>query len=193
MSGLQIISTEGIDNLKKRIQPEIRVPDRVAVGIVADANDDMSARWQSISARLRRAGIEAPDDPDPAGTVIASQPRVGVWLMPNNQRSGKLEDFVMSMIPPDDAVWPLAEDFIDSIPESERPQDDSKAKVHAWLAAKAGARRMGTAIRAGDFSTSGQLAINFIAWAEHLFIKRDPVHEARSALASLDHPRTRSL
>ena len=35
---------EGIPNLLRSIEPEIRFPDRAAVGIVADANGDPNAR-----------------------------------------------------------------------------------------------------------------------------------------------------
>ena len=61
--------------------------------------------------------------PDRDGTIILETedlPRVGVWLMPDNESAGELEDFVARMIPGDDPVWPLSESYIEGIPLVDR-------------------------------------------------------------------------
>ena len=60
---------------------------------------------------------ELPDQPEPSGTIIEGRLRIGIWLMPDNRSTGELEDFVGSMIPSGDPVWPLSEAYIDGIPE----------------------------------------------------------------------------
>ena len=78
------------------------------------------------------------------------------------------------MIPDGDTVWPLAQKYIESIPEPEQPKQLIKAQVHAWLAARSKPRRMGTAIRAGDFNTRAPLAEDFINWIQRLFTSTKP-------------------
>ena len=107
---------QSVEGLLRGIRGEIVAEDRTAVGIVADANDNIDARWRAVTDRLRDAGINPPDTPTFGGTIIDSNPRVGVWLMPDNQTPGELEDFIAAMIPSDDAVWPLSESYIEGIP-----------------------------------------------------------------------------
>ena len=103
-SSFHIMVTNGINNLLDSIGPQIIVPDRQAVGILVDANDDFTARWDAVANRLSQEGIDPPASPDSAGTIIdtESKPRVGIWLMPDNTSPGELEDFVVQMIPAGD-------------------------------------------------------------------------------------------
>ena len=68
---------KGFPKLARAIGPELKVSGRRAVGILADANDDLNARWQAIAGRLRQAGIDPPTDMTPAGIVIEGRPRIG--------------------------------------------------------------------------------------------------------------------
>ena len=163
----------GIDKLLRSIEPEIKVPGRAAVGIVADANDDPDARWDAISHRLREAEIGGvPDAPSPDGTIMDGPPRVGVWLMPDNRRPGELEDFVQEMIPSGDPAWPLAQKYIEDIPKEARKfraKKKSRAELHAWLATREKPGRMESAIGRRDLQTDGKLCSDFLAWIERLF------------------------
>ena len=168
----RVIEKGGIDRLLPGIRNEILAEGRVAVGILADANNKPQARWEEIAKRLRAAGISPPDAPAPGGTVIDSSPRIGVWLMPDNQSPGELEDFIAKMIPNDDPVWPLSEDYIDGIPQNVRkfnPRKILRAKVHAWLAARERPRPMGSAIGAGDLKLDVAEAQRFVSWLRNLF------------------------
>lgn len=173
----RILRKGGIVPLLAAIERDLRVPEREAVGILVDANDDTGARWQAVTDRIRRAGldIEPPASPDPEGTIIPDgprRPRVGIWLMPDNQSPGELEDFVAAMIPNGDPVWPRARDYIDGIPEADRRFAEGKterAKVHAWLAARGDPRRMGAAIGAGDLATGVPPCQAFADWLRRLF------------------------
>lgn len=160
---------DGFPELSKSIPVELAAPGRLALGVVVDANDNPTARWQAVRDRCRSRGIALPRHPDPEGVVVEGRPRVGVWLMPDNQNPGQLEDLVAAMIPAEDVVWQLAREFVDSIPKPERPKPAIKAQVHAWLAARAAARPMGSAIGTGHLDTSSPAAISFISWLEHLF------------------------
>ena len=166
---------EGFPNLRSSISSEIKASERRAVGILVDANGNVNDRWKAVTAQLQKANIKAPSSPDPTGTIIAGQngqPRVGIWLMPDNNASGELENFVTQMIPASDPVWPRSQGYIDDIPEAERKFSQSKtprAKLHAWLAAREDPRKMGSAIRANDLDSNGPLCQNFLAWLMRLF------------------------
>ena len=163
----------GFSRLRDGIGPELKAPERDVVGIIADANDDLTARWTAIADRLRNAcpGIEI-GVPVPDGTIAGSEPRVGIWLWPDNESGGELEDFVARMIPGDDPVWPLSRCYIQGIPAEHRPFSEGKtarAEIHAWLATREEPRQMGLAIRTGDPKVDGTLATRFASWLANLF------------------------
>lgn len=167
-------STGGSDPLLKAIPLELRPDDRIALGILMDANADISARWRSIGNRLRGGNVRLPDQPEDGGTVVNGDLRVGVWLMPDNSRPGELENFVAELIPKDDPVWPLAEQYINGIPSRDRRFSSSKelrAKLHAWLATRERPRQMGTAIGAGSLDATVPAAAELVAWLTALFGK----------------------
>ena len=161
----------GIDPLLKSISVEVKAPDRQVVGIVVDANDNPAGRWQAISDRLTPE-FALPDEPEVGGTIIGVDQRIGVWLMPDNRCPGELEDFVISMIPDDDPVWPQAQRYIEEINPQHRDFADGKqqrAALHAWLATRKDPGLMGTAIQAGYLRTDGPLCQAFVAWLRKLF------------------------
>ena len=132
-SGFEIADAGGINSLLESIEARANYTGRVALGIVADANEDINARWQSIRSRMPDR-IDLPERPVAGGLIVESRPRVGVWLMPDNASPGQLEDFVQRMIPTDDTIWPLAERYIDDIPAPDRkfpPSKTSRAKLYA--------------------------------------------------------------
>ena len=170
---------EGVDNVLNSISDHIDAPSRPAVGFVMDTDQDSIQIWRRIRSEFLKASriVSLPDRPDPDGTVIpgdwdAGVPSVGIWLMPNNQAAGELEDFVAQMIPAGDPVWPLAQDYIAGIPLSARKFADGKtlrAQLHSWLAAREDPRQMGLAIRARDLAVDSELCRKFTAWLTRLF------------------------
>jgi len=153
------------------------------MGILLDADESPADRWRDVTERLNRLRQEEhfslpelPDHPRSAGTIVEGTLRVGIWLMPDNKSTGELEDFVATMIPDTDPVWPLSEQYIDDIPCQQRKfktQKAQKAKVHAWLATREYPRPMGRAIEAGDLNTSAASATVFVDWLRELF-KEEP-------------------
>lgn len=181
MPVFDILDKNGFSNLSRAIGPEIKAPGRLAIGILADANDDPSARRQEIADKLRKAGIETPDWPEAPGGVVAAgvvgRPRVGVWLMPDNRSQGELEDFVAQLIPAGDPVWPLAERYVSDIPPDARrfkPGKSLRARIHAWLATRAEPRKMGEALGVGDLDATAPLATTFAEWLRAVFGQADP-------------------
>ena len=164
----------GYPRLRESIPAEVNVSGRDALGIVADANDDLTVRWQSIPDRLNGVGCDVPNAICDSGSIFFGPRgiRVGVWLMPDNRRCGELEDFVHDMIPENDPVLPRAKDYVDGIPEADRKFKNAKLTrtyVHAWLATRKKPRPMGMAISAGDLRHDVPVANSFVCWLRELF------------------------
>ena len=163
----------GIDTLLDDLGADILAPGVQSVGIVVDANDNVPARWAALRNRLADEDVDIPDSPEASGTIITGEdgrPRIGVWMMPDNCAGGELEDFVVQMIPADDPVWPLAQRYIDEIPNPAfKPGKTLRAQLYAWLAARERPRHMGLAILAGDLDVDGELCQRFVAWLGDLF------------------------
>ncbi|MCY4225419.1 MAG: hypothetical protein OXF06_11360 [Bacteroidetes bacterium] len=155
----------GIEELLKSIPVELGVEKIQALGIMIDANDDPNKRWKQLVNRISRIPLHLiPEIPEPDGTIIKSQPRLGVWMMPDNQSSGEIETFIRQLIPNDDQIWPRSKRYVEDIPDKYRkfkPRKELKAKIHAWLAVREKPRPMGVAIKTGDLDTDALLAIQF--------------------------------
>ena len=172
MPAFRVEDKGGIEPLLLSIYPEVRAPERSALGILVDANDDPKARWQAVTGRLRQAGVEPPAKPDPSGNIIEGPPRVGIWMMPDNAHPGELEDFVATMIPGGDAIWPLSQSYVEGIPDADRkftPAKTRRAQIHAWLAVREDPRRMGQAITTGDLDADSETCQRFVRWLRALF------------------------
>lgn len=173
----------GIETLLGVVGEILRIENGGTVGIVLDANGHPERRWQSVVDRLSRAGVNVPSEPDPKGMVIRETdllPRVGIWMMPDNKSLGELEDFVASMIPSDDLVWPRSVAYIDGI-VNDMPCEhhrfkgkEMRAKVHAWIATREAPGFMGQAVARGDLDTDTPLCQTFIAWLNRLFTEPAP-------------------
>lgn len=169
-TSFEIIDTEG-KGIFDAIDVGLKSPSLETIGVVADADDNLLGRWQSIVNRIqkieRNPGI--PEKPQEEGVIVDSEPRVGIWLMPDNNGPGEIEDFVAGMIPENDPVWPRAERYIQDIPLEHLRSKVSKAKLYAWLATRETPGRMGTAIGAGALRTDGERTRVFGQWLQELF------------------------
>ena len=168
----EILNKEGFSSLKSAIGPELKVHGRTAIGILVDADRHPVRRWEEIKYQLQQVSVNPPRELARAGTLIGNSPRVGIWLMPDNHSAGQIEDFIQSLIPEGDAIWPRAKCYIDNIPEAERkfsPVKIQRARIHAWLAACREPRKMGSAIGVGDLDADSRTAMRFLDWLRQLF------------------------
>lgn len=170
-------SADGIDAVMRGIPVRLKQPDFEALGILVDANENLQGRWESIINRLRNEGYHTlPNTPVVGGLILDQQekPKVGAWLMPNNQSSGILEDFVRYLIPVNDLIVPKANQYVQSVEIDELNdypnQHHSKAVVHAWLACQENpGMPMGQAITARVLLHNTSLAEDFVDWLQRLF------------------------
>ena len=171
-----IFARSGFSDVLNAIPSEIKVSGREVLGIILDANNDLIKRWREISQSLNSVvDLNVPLEPRIGGTIIERgkrHPRIGIWLMPDNKSNGELEDFVIKMIPTDDAIWPRAQTYIDGIPTNIRRFRESKkrrAELYAWLATQELPGRIGFAIKRGDLDINGDLTQQFVVWLKSLF------------------------
>ena len=91
--------------------------------------------------------------------------------MPDNLGPGKLENFLLSMIPKDDDLFEHANGCVESIASPRfREVDREKALVHTWLAWQGQpGRPYGTAITAGFLDHEVPEVDAFVDWLTRLF------------------------
>lgn len=152
------------------------------VGIIVDADEDLESKWKSIIQRLQKYGYQIPVQIPIEGLIIEKSNdfdvKVGVWIMPNNNTKGKVEDFVRFLIPDNDNLREVTDNTLEFI-ESKKinkyePKDKAKAYIHTWLAwQKTPGQRMGTAITSNYFNLDVEECHNFINWLKLLFNKEE--------------------
>ncbi len=148
-----------------------------SAGFVLDANDRPQDRWRAVASRLCRVGVATPAQIPFEGFIGTSSEyaaRVGVWLMPDNRRSGILEDFLADLVDGGDRLFVLAQkatarakELGAGFPEQSTP----KAVIHAWLAwqEKPGLP-YGLAIHARYFGRDSPAARGFVDWFRRLYL-----------------------
>lgn len=116
---------------------------------------------------------------DPAGTILEPQndntPRVGVWLMPNNQDPGMLETFLQALVPEHakrraDYACEVTNQAKQEYGAPYKDVHKEKASVHTFLAwEKKPGNPFGTAFESNSLDPHSEAAKPFIAWFCKLF------------------------
>ena len=172
----ELHDSEGKPGVLKAIRVSISAGTGSSLGFVLDANDKPRQTWQSVRSRLGAVGIETPYESPIHGFFGESQEfrtRVGVWLMPDNRRTGTLEDFLRDLVTDGDPLLRHAEKSTSRAKElgARFPAKDvKKAVLHAWLAwQKKPGRPYGAAIQAHYFREDSEAAERFVAWFSRVF------------------------
>lgn len=148
----------------------VRVTRRL--GLVVDADRSALAQWNRVCKAI---GIPNPPVSPPSGGYVGlvGTCRFGVWIMPDNQRSGALEEFLVDLIPAEDSVWGFAQDVSLEAKRRGAPFEDrhaSKAAVRTWLAwRKQPGVPLGMAISNGYFNPRPPVALSFVDWFQQMF------------------------
>lgn len=131
---------------------------------------DKDCRWNLSSdfTVLTPEGFVA----DPTDT---DTPKIGVWLMPNNQGRGMLETFLQQLIPTGRAdLLEYARQSTDTAKEKHQapflPVHRDKAVVHTFLAwMDEPGRPFGVSFQNGSFDANSTPARLFVEWVKRLF------------------------
>ena len=147
-----------------------------SVGFVMDADTVLRNRWQEVRAELGKFVLGLPNEIPPNGFVVDVDQfgaRVGVWLMPDNQRAGALEQFLEDLVDDEDSLLPIARRSTAEAKERGAKfaeVDRRKAVLHAWLAwQEAPGLPYGAAIKAQFFGVDSPTALAFVDWYRRVF------------------------
>lgn len=172
-----IYQCENDDAVLKRLNALIVQPDGPKIiGAVVDAdNPNLISRWQQIKDKLKHHSLLFPEDPDQKGTVIENnfgKPRLGIWLMPDNQESGMLEDFLMRMAPPE--AISVSQECVEIAKQrgviAFKEAHHSKAVLHTYLAWQdEPGKPLGQSITSHALRSDTENARAFVAWLKRLF------------------------
>ncbi|OKH45574.1 hypothetical protein NIES2101_26340 [Calothrix sp. HK-06] len=147
------------------------------IGVMLDADSPtLESRWQSIKSKLKHYNYTFPSNPDINGTIIessANEPKLGFWLMPNNQDSGMLEDFCAELAVPTSIA--VAKECVEEAKTKQattfKEVHLSKAVIHTYLAWQdEPGRPLGQAITKQALRADSHIAIKFTNWLTQLFI-----------------------
>lgn len=173
------VSEGGVESLIDSISTRIDRADLRTLGIIVDADNNLNQRWQQVRTQLMIAGFhDTPINIPTSGLIVEQEnlytKRVGIWIMPNNETNGKLEDFVRFLIDDYDLLQHDVEQFLAQIEAQKhhkyREVDHVKAFIHTWLACqKQPGQPMGQAITAKALRSDSPIAQQFVSWLRQLF------------------------
>ena len=176
-----IISRDGVDGVLKALPEQIRISngEEDVVGVIVDADSSLSTRWDEIRKIVMSSGYDdVPNKPVKDGTIIEPPddddkflPRLGFWIMPDNQSTGILEDFLHSLIPESGSLYNHVTKSVDSIPDRRFTQEkEPKAIVHTWLAWQEDpGLPMGLSVTNDCFDLDAPEVDAFVSWLKRLY------------------------
>jgi len=94
---IAIHSAMGIDRIVERIEESIVLIDRseltsIAVVLDSDLKVDPSTRYTALREKIRPLGVNLPEQP---GEIAVNELRAGVFVLPDNNSMGTLEDVLL--------------------------------------------------------------------------------------------------
>jgi len=184
--GIEYKSTRGAPCIKQigsdakllKVMPTaVQMSTNLSIGFVLDADKPIQDRWKAVCARLKAAEVDDVPSQPPADGFIGKSERykatVGVWLMPDNQSDGNLEDFLETLIYEKDGLIDHASSATkkaQQIGAQFTDTDIKKAVIHAWLAwQEVPGLPYGTAIKSRYFRHDSDVAMAFVVWFKKLF------------------------
>lgn len=170
-----------------RLSGELKQERLTRVGILLDADGRCSDRWREVREALQQDGPPSPMLPrlpeaiPREGCLVPYREhrRFGVWIMPDNQAAGMLEDFLKPCVDTGrDRLWEHAcSSTRRAVDLGARFGEDlrSKAELRAWLAwQKKPGRTLGIAVEEGYFDVAKDPVVKaFLDWFRRLFLDPD--------------------
>ncbi|MDY6802693.1 MAG: DUF3226 domain-containing protein [Cyanobacteriota bacterium] len=138
---VDIKAYHGIEKLLNtyKISAELGTSGLTALGLIVDADDNPTARWQQVRNVCLPRISNLPENLPEEGLIHQTNfgVKFGVWMMPDNKMSGMLETFLAYMIPSGgDRLWDYAADVIIEAKNrgaTLKENHKDKAKIHSWL------------------------------------------------------------
>ena len=172
-----VIDCEGITKLISQIPIRFKQSNVETIGLIIDADVDIKNRWTTIKSTLEasKLGFDLPVEIPIEGLISRNEnTTVGVWIMPNNNANGMLEDFISFLVPEDDKLLPIVNAVLNDI-ESKNLNEyslihKSKALIHTWLSwQETPGTPMGLSITKKYLNTDVQTCEKLTNWLNNLF------------------------
>ncbi|MDR0605132.1 MAG: hypothetical protein LBG80_12590 [Bacteroidales bacterium] len=171
----EVIDCNGVDNLIEQIPVRFKTSEIETIGIIIDADDNLQSQWCRLKNILSTTGFAVPQTLPKTGLILEKDlQKTGVWIMPNNNANGMLEDFITFLIPPEDKLLPVVHSTLNDIEFRQLNKysmvHKSKAVIHTWLAwQEEPGKPMGLSITKKYLSADDATCHNFIQWVNNLF------------------------
>lgn len=163
---------------KVAIETTIDLSGMERIGIVIDIDEKNRAdRWKSIKGILEgKTYTDLPNELPKEGYEITQEglPKIGIWMMPDNESEGSLEHFYETMIDKDDALLSRAKLSVEGILNDDlqvfNPNEKQKAILYTWLAWQdKPPTSLGVAMEMKRVDINAPLALRFISWMRRTF------------------------
>ena len=176
-----IVYIRDYDGYQKLVDPdvistELQASGLSALGIMLDADDNPSGRWQSIRSACLKS---VPDIPEalPEEGLIHTAPngiKFGIWIMPDNKMRGMLETFLTYTLPDgNELLWQFAQEVAQEAKSKGAVFTDAhldKANIYTWLAwQNPPGRQLHQAIMERILNPNHPNAQRFVTWFRALY------------------------
>ena len=176
MENFDVIDSKGVDKLLEQIPTRLKESDISTLGVIVDADTDLSGRWNELRRIFSVKGFQLPEELPYNGLVVSEtdKPSIGIWIMPNNNLNGILEDFLAFLVHTDDCLLSNIKDHLCNLEKKElskyKLKDTSKALIHSWLAVQEDpGTPLGLSITKRYLTTDETTCSVFIDWMKELF------------------------
>jgi hypothetical protein len=135
--------------------------------ITRDADNNPSGAFDSVCSGLRKANLPIPTK---HGEVCMSNPKIGVFVLPDGTRQGMLEDLFWDVVV-DRPEISCIDSLFSCLKSSniQEPSNMSKAKMNVWLAIQhTSDKRLGEAALSGYFPLNHPSLQAFIQFIQSL-------------------------
>ncbi len=171
-----VIDCQGITKLTEQIPLRFKQSDIKTIGIIIDADIDIKSRYLSLKSLLSTQGIELPDELPDEGIIETHERnlKIGLWIMPNNNLNGMLEDFISFLVPDEDKLLPIVNSTLQEIENQKLNKysltHKSKTVIHSWLSLQEDpGTPMGLGITKRYLTTDQETCLKLINWLKNLY------------------------
>ncbi|MDJ0797432.1 MAG: hypothetical protein QNJ51_11480 [Calothrix sp. MO_167.B12] len=121
------------------ISTELKASGLTHLGLIVDADDSPSGRWESVRNACLKSIPNFPKKLLETGLIHTTNGiKFGVWIMPDNQMRGMLETFLAYMIPDtSETLWQYAQEVVKEAKSKGatfKEVHSDKANIYTWLA-----------------------------------------------------------
>lgn len=151
LENIQILPIGGKTKLRDNLGALVTSPNFsnvTSLCIIRDANDNPPGAFQSVHDALESANLPSPQRPF---ELSGQDPQVMVMILPEEERTGSLEDLCLGSVENDEIIYCVEQHF-ECLEEREitLPRNIAKAKVQVFLGSKEeSGKRLGEAAQAG--------------------------------------------